>query len=104
VLKNLEQRLDVVDFATPVHTIDTRQQGNNAQMHIRTQANSEYIAYQSGDTFTIEITPMTQTQQDAAEKRRPNTVETSWISIFKILKFAQCLILLLSFQGSICCE
>ncbi len=70
VLKNLEQRLDVVDFATPVHTIDTRQQGNNTQMHIRTQANSEYLAYQSGETFTIEITPMTQAQQDAAEKRK----------------------------------
>ncbi len=69
VLKNLEQRLDVIDFATPVHTIDTRQRGKNTQMHISTQANSEYLAYQSGDIFTIEIKPMTQAQKRAAEKR-----------------------------------
>ncbi len=69
VPKKLEQRLDVIDFATPVHTIDTRQQGNNVQMQVNTQANSEYLAYQSGDIFTVEVMPMTQEQKDAAEKR-----------------------------------
>ncbi len=69
VPKKLEQRLDVIDFATPVHTIDTRQQGSNVQMHISTQSNSEYLAYQSDDIFTIEVMPMTQEQQEMAEKR-----------------------------------
>ncbi len=69
VPEKLEQRLDVIDFATPVHTIDTRQQGNSTQMRINTEANSEYIAYQSGDIYTIEVVPMTQEQQDLAKKR-----------------------------------
>ncbi|MCP1376287.1 type IV pilus secretin PilQ [Dyella lutea] len=51
------QRLDVMDFATPVQAIVTRAAGNGAQMEISTSGNIETSAYQSGDQYVVEIAP-----------------------------------------------
>lgn len=54
----LQRRLDVVDFATPVQTIDTFVQGRNARMVITPKGRYEHVAYQTGDIFTINIKPI----------------------------------------------
>ncbi|MEW5836289.1 MAG: type IV pilus secretin PilQ [Pseudomonadota bacterium] len=51
------QRLDVMDFATPVQTIVTKAAGNGARMEISTSGNIETSAYQSGDQYVVEIAP-----------------------------------------------
>jgi len=51
------QRLDVMDFATPVQTIVTRASGNGAKMEITTSGNVETSAYQSGDQYVVEVAP-----------------------------------------------
>lgn len=51
----LEQRLDVVDFATPVTLVDTFRQGNNVRMVISAKDKFEHLAYQSGELLTVEI-------------------------------------------------
>ena len=51
----LEQKLDVTDFATPVTTIESFRQGNNARVLIAAKGNYEHLAYQSDDLLTIEI-------------------------------------------------
>ncbi len=51
------QRLDVMDFATPVQAIVTRAASNGAQMEISTSGNIETSAYQSGDQYVVEIAP-----------------------------------------------
>ncbi len=53
--QELEQRLDVVDFATPVTLVDTFRQGNNVRMVISAKDKFEHLAYQSDDLLTIEI-------------------------------------------------
>ncbi len=53
--QELEQRLDVVDFATPVTMVDTFRQGNNVRMVISAKDKFEHLAFQSGDLLTIEI-------------------------------------------------
>lgn len=55
---DLQRRLDVVDFATPVQTIDTFAQGVNTRMVIAPKGRYEHIAYQSGDVFTVNIKPV----------------------------------------------
>ncbi len=55
IAKELEQRLDVVDFATPVTMIDTFRQGGNVRVVISAKDKFEHMAYQSGDLLTIEI-------------------------------------------------
>ena len=56
--KNLERRLNVVDFATPVQTIDTFAQGKNTRMIITPKGKYEHLAYQTGNVFTVSVKPV----------------------------------------------
>ncbi|MGN6520539.1 MAG: type IV pilus secretin PilQ [Dokdonella sp.] len=51
------QHLDVLDFATPVQSIDTRAKGNGARMEITAKQPYEQLAYQSGNEYVVEIAP-----------------------------------------------
>jgi type IV pilus assembly protein PilQ len=53
--KNLERRLDVGDFDTPVRTVDALAQGNNTRLIITPRGNWEHSAYQTDNRFTIEV-------------------------------------------------
>lgn len=64
----LERRLDVTDFATPVKTIDLRRYGQNVRMVITPSDTYDQIAYQVGNTFTVELKPVTPEQQDARRR------------------------------------
>ncbi len=55
---DLQRRLDVIDFATPVQTIDTFAQGRNTRMVISPKGRYEHVAYQTGDVFTISVKPI----------------------------------------------
>ncbi|MGE5242404.1 MAG: type IV pilus secretin PilQ [Bacteroidota bacterium] len=54
----LQRRLDVVDFATPVQTVDTFVQGKNTRMIITPKGKYEQSAYQTGDIFTVDVKPV----------------------------------------------
>ncbi|MCC6870112.1 MAG: type IV pilus secretin PilQ [Burkholderiales bacterium] len=58
VPRNLERRLDVADFGTPVVTIDTTQQGSNARMVIEPKGLWEHSAYQTDNRFILEVKPI----------------------------------------------
>jgi type IV pilus assembly protein PilQ len=52
---NLQRKLDVVDFATPVQLLDAFAQGENARLTIEPKGQWEYSAYQTDNKFIIEI-------------------------------------------------
>ena len=56
--KNLERRLDVVDFATPVQTIDAFAQGGGSRISIEPKGLWEHAAYQTDNRFIVEIKPI----------------------------------------------
>jgi len=56
--RNLERRIDVADFGTPVLTVDTFPQGNNARMVIEPKGLWEHSAYQTDNRFILEIKPI----------------------------------------------
>ena len=58
VPEELQRRLDVIDFATPVQTIDTFMQGKNTRMIITPKGKYEHVAYQAGNVFTISVKPI----------------------------------------------
>ncbi|TMH05218.1 MAG: type IV pilus secretin PilQ, partial [Betaproteobacteria bacterium] len=58
VPRNLERRLDVGDFATPVVTVDTFSQGGNARIVIEPKGLWEHSAYQTDNRFIVEIKPI----------------------------------------------
>jgi type IV pilus assembly protein PilQ len=68
VLKNttvpsdLMQRLDVLDFATPVRTVDTMQVNNDTRVVVTGYGAFDQIAYQSDELVTVELKPLTPEQ------------------------------------------
>ncbi len=61
----LEQRLDVVDFATPVTYIDTYADGRNARLVISTGDRYQQSSVQSGSTLVLDISPLTEAEIEA---------------------------------------
>ena len=58
----LMRRLDVLDFATPVTTIDTLRANQDTRIVISADGDYEQLAYQSDTEFTIEINPVSEEQ------------------------------------------
>lgn len=52
---NLQRKLDVVDFGTPVQLIDAFTQGENVRLVIEPKGLWEYAAYQTDNKFIIEV-------------------------------------------------
>lgn len=52
---NLERRLDVMDFGTPVQAVATFSQGKNTRMVIEPQGLWEYSAYQADRQFIVDV-------------------------------------------------
>lgn len=53
--RNLQRKLDVTDFGTPVQLVDAFTQGENARLAIEPKGLWEYAAYQTDNKFIIEI-------------------------------------------------
>jgi type IV pilus assembly protein PilQ len=66
----LERRLDVNDFNTPVSFIDTFASGKNVKMKVDTKGEFDHVGYQAGNTFTIEVKGLTKEEKEANEKAK----------------------------------
>lgn len=51
------RHLDVLDFATPVQTIDARPHRNGARVEIVAKPPFEQLAYQAGNEYVVEVAP-----------------------------------------------
>lgn len=56
--RNLERKLDVVDFGTPVQAVNTYNQGNNVRMVIEPKGLWEHAAYQTDRQFILDVKPI----------------------------------------------
>jgi type IV pilus assembly protein PilQ len=68
--ENLRRRLDVVDFATPVQTVSTFQQGENVRMVIEAKGQWEHNAYQSDTQFVVEVKAAVQDPSKVSQRGR----------------------------------
>jgi type IV pilus assembly protein PilQ len=66
--EELARRLDVLDFATPVKTVDTYARGENVHMVITPMGNYDHLAYQTDNIFTIEVREITAEEAEEAKK------------------------------------
>ena len=64
---NLQRRLDVTDFATPVVIVDALQEGDHTVFTIAAEGNYDYLAYQADDTMSIDVTPLTEEEVEARQ-------------------------------------
>jgi type IV pilus assembly protein PilQ len=66
---SLLQRLDVVDFATPVNTVDALRVGDGVRLVIAATGDYEQLAYQSDNLYTIEIKPVVKLPPELQDRK-----------------------------------
>ncbi|MGA2776116.1 MAG: type IV pilus secretin PilQ [Steroidobacteraceae bacterium] len=71
--KNLLRRYDVMDFATPVQTVDALRIEGSSRLVITAQGDFEQLAYQSDNQYTVEVKPST--KRTATEEKKEYTGE-----------------------------
>jgi len=71
--KNLMRRYDVMDFATPVQSVDAIRVEGSSRLVISAQGDFEQLAYQSDTQYTVEIKPSL--KRAAAEEKKEYTGE-----------------------------
>jgi type IV pilus assembly protein PilQ len=71
--KNLMRRYDVMDFATPVQSVDAIRVEGSSRLVISAQGDFEQLAYQSDNQYTVEIKPSL--KHNAAEEKKEYTGE-----------------------------
>jgi type IV pilus assembly protein PilQ len=52
---SLERRLDVIDFATPVHYVDAFSTGTGVRVVVTPRGSFDFVSIQSGKRFTLEV-------------------------------------------------
>ncbi len=68
--ESLERRLDVIDFATPVTTVDAFNHGNDVRVIITANQDFEHLAYQADEKLTIDVKPVVKKEDDKKKGRR----------------------------------
>jgi type IV pilus assembly protein PilQ len=66
---NLQRRLDVLDFATPVKTIESVSEGDNATVTIDVAGEYDYLAYQADSQYVITVNALTLEESAARQER-----------------------------------
>lgn len=98
--ERLERRLDVIDFATPVKTIDTFSRGNDVRMVITpTSENYEHLAYQTDDVYTVEVKPLTEREKEEREEKKEEYTGEKLSLNFQDIEVRAVLQLLADFTG-----
>ena len=101
--RELMERLDVTDFATPVNTVETRPMGKDVRMEIKASGEYDYMAYQADDLFTVEFQPLSKAEKEALQKER-EVFEGDRLSLnFQDIEVRAVLQLLADFTGGSRC-
>ena len=66
--ESLDQRLDVMDFATPVQFIDSYGVSSGVRLDLSTVGLYEHLAYESGTDFVVEVSELEQAPVIAEEQ------------------------------------
>ncbi len=67
--ESLMQRLDVVDFATPVNSVDAMRVADGTRLVIAATGDYEQLAYQSDNIYTIEVKPIVKLPPELQDKK-----------------------------------
>ena len=68
--KELQRRMDVSDFATPIGFIDSIQDGANIRLTITSDGDFEHLAYQTDRIYTIEVAPISKEEEEKKRKEK----------------------------------
>jgi len=66
----LQRRMDVSDFATPINHIDSIQDGANIHLTISSNGDFEHLAYQTDRVYTVEVAPISKEEEEKKKKAK----------------------------------
>ncbi len=66
--ESLNRKLDVIDFATPVKSVDATSDGSATKMVIEAVGEYDYLAYQADNNYVVSVKPLTREQEDERRK------------------------------------
>ncbi|MBP8925226.1 MAG: type IV pilus secretin PilQ [Pseudomonadales bacterium] len=64
----LQRSYDVLDFATPVQSVDVSQSGSQASIGIKVAGEYDYLAYQADNRYVVSVKPLTRQEAEAKKK------------------------------------
>ncbi len=65
--EEFDNKLDVVDFATPVSFIDVRSRNGHVVVDIQATGNYEYLSYQTGTEYVVEVSEKQENLDNSAQ-------------------------------------
>jgi len=68
--EDLERRLDVIDFATPVQTIDTIRESDRVRMVVAATGRYDTLSYQVENRYVLEVKPITEAEAEEIQRDR----------------------------------
>lgn len=97
----LERTLDVMDFATPVKTVDSRNKAGGAIIEVAMAGTAaiEHMAYQSNESYTLEVRPLTKAEQEEQAKKKVEYTGEKLSLNFQDIEVRAVLQLLADFTG-----
>ena len=66
----LQRRMDVSDFATPISHIDAIQDGANIRLSVTSNGDFDHLAYQTDRVYTIEVAPISKDEEEKRKKEK----------------------------------
>lgn len=98
--EDLERRLDVLDFATPVKSVDSTTRGKNVRVVINPNiADFEHLAYQAGNVLTIDVKQTPKEEQEQLRKKKFGYVGDKLSLNFQNIEVRAVLQLIADFTG-----
>ena len=71
----LDRKLNVLDFATPVKSVDTTADGAAVKVVVEAIGEYDYLAYQADSNYVISVKPLTREQEEERRKQFQYTGE-----------------------------
>ena len=68
--EKLERRLDVMDFGTPVRTVDSFTHGNDVRVVVTGSGMFEHLGYQTDNHITLEVKKYVKPKEEIASKKK----------------------------------
>lgn len=68
--EKLERRLDVMDFGTPVRTVDSFTHGNDVRVVVTGVGMFEHLGYQSDNRITLDVKQYVKPKEELAKKKK----------------------------------
>lgn len=97
--ENLERRLDVLDFGTPVRTVDSFTNGNDVRIVVTGSDMFEHLGYQADNRITLDVKKYIKPVEDIQKKKKEEYTGERLSLTFQNIEVRAVLQLIADFTG-----